>query len=696
MLRLRPCTARPRCLFLLLVPLALPAAAQVSQSPAGATLEEVFVSASRSAERAVDLPMAWSSVDADAIDLTAAVHANELMQRVPGAWISRGNGQESLTALRSPVLTGAGGCGPFFMGWDNISLRAPGFCNVNQLFDANIEQAGRVEVIRGPGTSVYGSNAMHGVINLLTAPPTQERQQRVALEAGPFDYYRASYRYSETRGRHGLSVRGNAATDGGFKDDSGFDQQKLTLRHDYAGDLWSVTSALEATNLNQETAGFIEGFRAYKDGNLRRRNPNPEAYRDSWSLRAYSRWRRDMGDTGTLTVTPYLRRNRMVFLQHFLPWQPVETNAHESVGLTIALDSDYGDLQWTRGIDLERTDGSLSEIQAEDFSPNQPRGVHYDYRVDATVAAAHSRLRWRPTASLTVDAGARLEYRRYDYDNRTDDGPACGPDASDCRFFRPADREDDFDDISFSLGASHAVGEQTLLYARAARGFRAPQTAELYRLQSGQRVADLDSERIDSLEAGVRGQLGDGLSWDLTAYAMEKSDVIFQDADRQNVSGAETSHRGLELSLDYRGADGWYAAVDATAARHRYEGETPLLGSGTDISGNDIDTAPRLFGSARIGRELSLWRPGSLELEWVYMDNYYVDPDNRHEYDGHSLFNLRWRGQLSRHWGAGLRITNLTNRDYAERADFGFGQYRYFVGQPRGVYAELAWYPGGR
>lgn len=677
------------------LPLMLTVSATAAADPPP-RLEEVFVSASRSAEKALELPVGWSTIRGDEIDTTAAVHINELMQRVPGAWISRGNGQESLTALRSPVLTGAGGCGPFFMGWDNISLRAPGFCNVNQLFDANVEQADRVEVIRGPGTSVYGSNAMHGVINILTAAPTAEREQRATLEAGPFDYYRAKYRYSDTRGRHGISLRGNAATDGGFKDDSGFDQQKLTLRHDYAGDIWQVTSALEATNLNQETSGFIQGFRAYKDGSLRRRNPNPEAYRDTWSLRAYSRWQRELAQDTSLTVTPYLRRNRMEFLQHFLPWQPVETNGHESAGLNVMLTVDQGNLEWIRGIDLERTNGYLSEIQANDFSPNQPRGVHYDYTVDASVAAAYTQLNWQPATDWTLQAGGRFEHRRYDYDNRTGDGSACAPEASACRFFRPADREDRFSDASFNLGASYGGLGSNVIYTRLARGFRAPQTAELYRLQSGQTVAELDSERIDSVEVGWRGEFDARLSWDLTLYAMNKTDVIFQDADRQNVSGAETSHRGLEVTLDYRADGGWYAGLDASAARHRYEGQTPLLGSGSDISGNDITTAPRLFGSARIGREMSLFGPGHAELEWVYMDSYYLDPDNNHEYDGHSLLNLRLRSAISANWEAGLRVTNLLNRDYAERADFGFGQYRYFVGQPRGVYAEVSWYPGGR
>ena len=71
------------------------------------------------------------------------------------------------------------------------------------------------------------------------------------------------------------------------------------------------------------------------------------------------------------------------------------------------------------------------------------------------------------------------------------------------------------------------------------------------------------------------------------------------------------------------------------------------------------------------------------------MDSYYLEPENKHQYDGHSLFNLRVAGRINPAWGASLRITNLLDEDYAERADFGFGEYRYFVGQPRGAYLEI-------
>ena len=80
-----------------------------------------------------------------------------------------------MISLRSPVLTGAGACGAFFTAEDGINLRAPGFCNVNQLFDANLLQAAGVEVVKGPANATYGSNAVNGVINVLTKSASKRR-----------------------------------------------------------------------------------------------------------------------------------------------------------------------------------------------------------------------------------------------------------------------------------------------------------------------------------------------------------------------------------------------------------------------------------------------------------------------------------------------------------------------------------------
>ena len=79
----------------------------------------------------------------------------------------------------------------------------------------------------------------------------------------------------------------------GYRDDSGYGQQKLHLAHVGEVNGWTLRNTLTATLLNQETGGFVRGFDAYEKGALRDTNPNPEAYRDAWSLRASSQLVRD-------------------------------------------------------------------------------------------------------------------------------------------------------------------------------------------------------------------------------------------------------------------------------------------------------------------------------------------------------------------------------------------------------------------
>ena len=112
-----------------------------------------------------------------------------------------------------------------------------------------------------------------------------------------------------------------------------------------------------------------------------------------------------------------------------------------------------------------------------------------------------------------------------------------------------------------------------------------------------------------------------------------------------------------------------------------------LIGSRGDILGNTIDTAPEHFGSARIGAETVIAnRFTKAELEFVWIDDYFVDPNNANTYEGHSLWNLRVDISASETLTASLAITNLANTRYAERADFGFGNFRYFVGEPRSAH----------
>ncbi|WP_293748430.1 TonB-dependent receptor [uncultured Paraglaciecola sp.] len=665
--------------FLALILLCISAFGQTQEQ----AIEKITVTATRSNNNVMDVSSNISWLDDESLRLIEQQHINQVLVRIPGGWISRGNGQEHLTAIRSPVLTGAGGCGAFFIAQDGVSLRAPGFCNVNQLFDANTEQASSLEVLRGPASTMYGSNAEHGVINILTPNPFDVERSSLSLSMGPHDYSRGMFSLSTASEQHGFLLYGNLTKDGGYLDDSGFEQQKVNLIHQYQNKKWQIKNVVAVTNLNQETAGFISGFEVYKDAELKRQNPNPEAFRNSQSARAYSQINYVENDTTSLTITPYVRWTDMQFLQHFLPWQPIEENSQASVGLQVQFQKDYGDLTWLSGVDADYTQGQLTETQANDFSPSLPSGVHYDYKVSASVYAPFAKLQWTATAQLELSAGVRYEHTKYDYDNRLSTGSACAQGVENCRFTRPEDQVVDYDNWSYQLNANYALTANKRFYAQYSTGYRSPQATELFRLQAGQILAELDAENVHSFELGYRGQ-SQAFFYDVTLFSMQKDNFIFQDTNRQNISNGETSHRGVEVAVSYQWQS-FYASANGTFAKHQYDSNLTL--SRSNIQGNEIDTAPEHMGSMQLG-----WRGDSaefIELEWVHQGNYYLNPENSAEYSGHNLLNIRTGWAINEKLDISARISNLTDEDYAERADFGFGSYRYFVGEPRALYVTV-------
>ena len=489
-------------------------------------LETVIVTATGRPQSGALISAGWSRIEEESLRRTAHTHLNEAVNQVPGTWISRGNGQEHLTAIRSPVLTGAGGCGSFYMAQDGISLRAPGFCNVNQLFDATSELAQAVEVIRGPGTVRYGSNAMHGVINVVSRDVAENGRGSLRLESGPHDYLRLRFDHSWSGHNQGLRLGASGTSDGGYKDASGFDQQKLNLVHRFTDSTYSLKTVVAASNLNQETAGFVSGKDAYKVDDLKKFNPNPEAFRDAQSWRLHSDINIPLDNGAELHLTPYLRGNEMRFVQHFLPWKAIEENDQHSLGMRLATYRETTDGSWNLGLDAEATQGSLEEFQPTEFRAAQPQGLHYDYEVDATLAAIYAERRHWLHPQWQADVGVRYEYNGYDYDTLVTPGSPCDPGVS-CRFFRPVDRRDSFADWSLNASIAYDYHADHRVYLRAAQGFRAPQATELYRLQQGQSRARLDSEELDSLELGLRGSWS-RVEYDVQAWLMKKSNVIFQ------------------------------------------------------------------------------------------------------------------------------------------------------------------------
>jgi outer membrane receptor protein involved in Fe transport len=389
----------------------------------------------------------------------------------------------------------------------------------------------------------------------------------------------------------------------------------------------------------------------------------------------------------------------MDFLQHFLIGQPTEENGQDSVGLLSSLSihvSDHTDL--LLGVDLEMADGFLRETQAHPATNGapganaiRPAGKHYDYTVDSAVAAAYAQIERSIGQRWKFSAGGRIDYVTYDYNNAMlsgntrEDGTACAA-AGGCLYTRPASRRDHFATPTAKLGLTYALAEHHTLYASVAQGYRAPDTSELYRLQRQQSIAELDAEKLDSVEVGARGGLG---TWrySLAAFDMIKDHVIFRDANAFNVSDGRTRHRGIEYEVSWAVLPSLNLQLAGTYARHTYDFNQAVEQGETIVAGRDVDTAPRHLNTARL--QWQPIEPVSMELEWVGVGRYFVDAANEHEYEGHDLLNLRVGWDVARRWRGTVRINNLTDRAYADRADYAFGNYRYFPGRRRSVFLEL-------
>ena len=660
------------------------------QVPAGTDAARVLETIEVVGTRTDDIPGKSVLLDASIVQAVRATHPAELFARVPGTWISRGGGQEQLTALRSPVWTGAGACGEVVYAEDGVPVRPSGFCNANQLMEINGEQAGGVEVLRGTqGGAFYGANAVHGVINVLSLPlssAAEKQRSSVSLEAGPNDYSRALWTQRMEEGYLALQ----ASHDGGYQDSTGYDQQKISWKHQQQLSDVRLKHYLTATDLHQQSGAYLEGADAYKDDSRKQDNSSPDAYRDAEAFRYVQSWDWQQDDY-RYSIKPYVRHSDMDFSQHFNPGQPLEKNGHNSVGMQALMQRDnflWG--AWHSGAEMETAQAWTHEWQtlpttAGPLVKASPQGEHYDYDVGMHTAALWQALTLHVTPQLDAQAGARADRIVYEYDNHL-------PANSVGKYTRPADRGDSFTLVSPRVGLVYTDHFANEWYASLSSGKRAPQTAELYRLQGGQTVAGIGEESLDAGEIGWRGSNRWQTQWSLALFDMHKDHVIIRNAAKVLSDDAKTQHRGIEINISQQWDAGWFASAVAAYAEHRYNSD--VFDASSSIDGNIMDTAPRAFGAAQFGWQQAGTR---VEMEWQHMGPYYLSPEDTFEYEGHDLLNLRAAYAVDSQWTLFARLMNATNVDYAERADVTVNpnpalvQPRYFVGQPRSLYVGFEW-----
>ncbi len=644
-------------------------------------LDDIVVTGTRQDSILKDLAGNTTVIGTPDIDFTAPQRPSEILNQVPGVNIQQGSGEEHLTAIRSPVLNGGAGAGSFLYLEDGIPLRAAGFADVNGLLEANPEQSGSIEVVRGPGSALYGSNAVHGLINFIPRAPSATAATDLDGEIGMYGLRRMMASTSDTIGSEAFRISALDSHEGGWRNSTGMDEQKFVARNVWTGNGDNVTTTVSANNLNQQTGGYLIGTDAYTVRAIEKTNPVADAYRNAASIRAMSRWQHDLSDTLQLSLTPYMRYTGMNFMEHYLPDHALQQTEHASIGMQSALYKSLpGGHSIIFGTDLEYTNGNITEWQGlptfTQGTSTYPLGMHYDFTVGATVLAPYVHSEWQVLDHTRVTAGIRLEQTQYDYINNISSGTFN-------LFQRTPSRNDSFTTVTPKLGAVQDWQNGLASYVNLTRGARAPQVSDLYELQSQQVVGQVKPETMDSFEIGNRGKIL-GANFDMAAFWMTKNHYFYRDVDGLNVIDGKTEHRGVELGLSAPLSHGFDAALGGSYALHTYEFNNPESAASNTYAavtkGSSMPEAPRAVANLRLGYA---FMPGArAEAEWVHMGSYFTDNANMHSYGGYDVFNLRASAPLNDTVTLHAKIINIGNLNYASRATFSVTKDEYFPGDP--------------
>lgn len=697
--------------------LGAPLLAQTAAPPAAVTeLNAVTVTGTREQALLRETPLAVGAISAGAIQLAAPLHPGQLLGQVPGVALAVTNGEGHTTSIRQPFTTS-----PVYLFLeDGVPIRATGFFNHNALYEVNVAQAGGVEVVRGPGTALYGSDAIGGIVNVLSRAPSERAAAGWSAEAGAFGTWRmlASATGGEPRlGAARLDV--NRLHTDGWREQTAYDRTSANLRWDLSPTAQTDLKFIAGySQISQQTgANSALVWTDYRQNP--RRNNLAIAFRDVSAFRASLEFQHRIG-SGGLTLLPYFRDNAMDLNGTYnLSSDPrLERSHNVSYGMLAKWRQDFapGRTRLIAGFDWDRSPGTRIEDNllvartgsgASAVYSSYTVGTRiYNYHVTFRSLAPYVHLETSPIRPLRVTLGLRHDRLDYTMANRLAAGTVAAAVLGANRFYGQLAADDRaFTRTSPKIGATYALSSHLSVYASRHAGFRAPAESQIYRagndvspsaaLSRSRLLLGLKPIRAEQTEVGVRGELR-RLDWNLAAYELIKRDDLVSQRDlatnvSTNVNAGRTAHRGIEIGAGYRPDPRLRLDVAFSYAEHRY---VEWVTASANYSGRAMEAAPRVIANTRA--TWNPWRSTTLQAEWVRVGSYWLEATNAPafgRYPGHDLVNLRFSHTLGSRWKIFGRIMNAADKRFAESASVSSNTPVFSPGLPRALYAgmEVAW-----
>lgn len=660
-------------------------------------MDEVVVTGTREAVRKSEVAATVGVIKGGDVRAAKASHPSQIIGRVPGVWVNITGGEGHMTAIRQPLTTN-----PVYAYLeDGIPVRSTGFFNHNALYSVNIPQSGGIEVTKGPGSALYGSDAIGGVINVISRRPPATAEVEASGELGSFGWKRALLSGGDAFGDNGVRADLNLTKTDGWRQMTGYTRNSGTLRWDRAlGDDSTLKTLATFSNIDQQTAGSSAISLADYSNNPTI-NYTPISLRKVNALRLSVAYEKETADT-LLNITPYIRDDSMDLLANWsLGYDPTTYNTrNRSFGVMAKYRMDFEPYRsrLIAGMDFDnspggRTENSIRTTRVGTVYTAYTLGNRiYDYQVSYQSMSPYVHGEMSPTAALRLTGGLRYDDMAYDFQNNMAPAAISAVTSVGTKWYgQSANTTKHYSHFSPKLGASYAFSDNLNGFVTYNHSFRAPSEGQLFRPAAtstallAQQIAAgnlaLKPIRVDSYETGLRGRTARGISYEASLYHMIKRDDILTQKDPAtnapvSVNGGQTLHRGLELGVSAQVAHALKLDVACSYAKHTYDN---WIASNANFTGKEMMQAPRVIANTRLTYTPGFLQGGNLGVELVSLGSYWMDDANTTRYNGHDLVNLSGSYHFGKELELFAKVSNLGNRRFAESAS----GTTYAPGMPR-------------
>lgn len=659
-------------------------------------LQAVTVTANREAVTRSLAPVAISVLSAQTIKETKPTTIDQVLNKTSGVYmVNLGNEQHSMS-IRQPMTTRS----LFLYLEDGIPIRTTGLFNHNALLEINMAAVKNIEVIKGPSSSLYGSEAIGGVVNFISLSPTTIPVIKLSAQGNNIGYKRADLQTTFSKGKWGFALSGYYADKrNSFMEYTDFHKANFTARADYHfSSKTSLSNSVTMLDYYSDMTGSIDSARFV---NHSFGSQYSFTYRKVKALRYRSTLIQDWNDHSRSTASIIYRDNSIGQNPAYAIkddyrrlsngiWTGKKDLAHGEIN-EASFNSYALILQHRQNLDWKKAvligglnmDLSPSAYYAEYIKIHKDTGTNvYDsfqktdsllthYRSNVNNWAAFMNFEFTPVDKLRIVASLRYDLFHYRFVNNLAPSSYSGS----------PDTVNYFNAVSPKVGFTYNFSTGTGMYANYSQGFVPPQVTEMYK---GVKVPALQPSIFYNYELGGWAEIIPGkLTTDISIYQLQGTNEIISvkldDGSTENRNAGKTSHRGIEIGITLKPIRDISIRFSGAWSQHRF---IDFVEKGVSYNNNEMNGAPHWMHNAEAWYHPSFIKGLRLGIEWQNLGAYYMDPQNTVKYEGYDVFHFR-AGYNLKGMEIWMNLMNMTDKYYAytsSKSNFG---YSYTPAEPR-------------